>query len=436
MVVRKAKDPRFKDLGLVDQKFHSSSKWRLACIHDASAPSKQRDYAQEGVLALLTEDRLPMTGGYEIDGEKVSEELFGGRARILWSQGTRSKRISYSTSHGETLAAINGLESASLVALRVSELLLKDSKPSLQQLAALQERGNDDLPIDHYTDCRDLFELVTGGKSLPQDKAQRIYTLALKEARLCGRIRWFLLIPTEWMTADPLTKPMFSAPLLHLLSSGVVQVGNVGKHFILGRCLPKIELSDDTDLEYEDARLVKTLFALAYGMTSQEPRASVFFILCSMLLPTVTASSTTSGSSSCSAVEVSNEPAGWSSEVVFFMIWCSCVVSFPLSFVLWSFCWCCHKNVFKSEMKIPKRLMNDVTEVPKPETEDLKLHELVKTQECEITKLKHLLECKADEIERIYHESFVHNVVITGEGTRWHRTKTCRSVQISSAYRP
>ena len=58
---------------------------------------------------------------------------------MLWSQGSRSKRISYSTSHGETLAAINGMESASLVALRVSELLLPDGKPSLQQLAALQE---------------------------------------------------------------------------------------------------------------------------------------------------------------------------------------------------------------------------------------------------------------------------------------------------------
>ena len=153
---------------------------------------------------------IPAQGASAKAQKKDSEETFGGRAHVLWSQGSKSKRISYSTSHGETLAAINGMETSSLVSLRISELILPEEKPSLQRLAALQEGGNEELPIDHYTDCRDLFELVTGSNSLPQDRSQRIYILALKEARLCGRIRWFFLIPTQWMTSDPLTKPMHS----------------------------------------------------------------------------------------------------------------------------------------------------------------------------------------------------------------------------------
>ena len=70
------------------------------CIRDASAPSKQRDYAQEGVpllLAEIAEDTFSQTS-YEIDDENVSEETFGGKAHVLWSQGSRSKRISFSTS--------------------------------------------------------------------------------------------------------------------------------------------------------------------------------------------------------------------------------------------------------------------------------------------------------------------------------------------------
>ena len=53
----------------------------------------------------------------------------------------RAKRVSYSTSHSETLAAISGLETATLVSLRLAELLMPEKKPTLQQLAALQEKG-------------------------------------------------------------------------------------------------------------------------------------------------------------------------------------------------------------------------------------------------------------------------------------------------------
>jgi hypothetical protein len=264
----------------------------------------------------------------------MSEERFRGRAHVLWSQGSKSKRISYSTSHGETLAAINGMETESLVSLRISELILPDKKPSLQQLAALQERGNENLPIDHHTDCRGLFEVVTGSKTLPQDKAQRIYTLALKEARLCGRIRWFLLIPTQWMTADPLTKPMHSGPLLHLLSSGIVPFDNEGKHIICGRCLPRLEIDDETNLEYEDKQIVHALLLATHCVAAKGCRPIFFALLCCFLLPVATSSSTASGFSDRSCAAPSHELAdqGWSSFFVLFMMFISGTFLFCFSY--------------------------------------------------------------------------------------------------------
>jgi len=86
---------------------------------------------------------------HTINGENVAEEIFGGTAYILFSHGSKAKRVSYSTSHSETLAAISGLEAATL--------LMPEKKPTLQQLAALQEKGIPYLPIDSYTDCRDFL---------------------------------------------------------------------------------------------------------------------------------------------------------------------------------------------------------------------------------------------------------------------------------------
>jgi hypothetical protein len=106
------------------------------------------------------------------------------------------------------------------VNIRLSEVLHKDERPTLQQLAAIQEIGNPQLPIDDYGDCNDVFQLVTGCKTLPQDKQQRIYVLSLQESRLAGRIRWMSLIPTRSMVADALTKPMLSPQMMELLTTG------------------------------------------------------------------------------------------------------------------------------------------------------------------------------------------------------------------------
>ena len=77
--------------------------------------------------------------------------------------------ISYSTSHAETLAAISGLEAATLVAVRLAELFYLKQKATLQTLIAAQEYGVEKLPVDGYTDCRDFFELASGSGNVPQD---------------------------------------------------------------------------------------------------------------------------------------------------------------------------------------------------------------------------------------------------------------------------
>ena len=111
--------------------------------------------------------------------------------------------------------------------VRLSEMMHISLKPTLKELVDIQENGNPALPSDFYMDCRDLFELCTGQKVLPQDKAQRLYVLGIRETRITGRIRQTTLIPTESMTADALTKPMQSPELLQFLTTGMVTIYGV-----------------------------------------------------------------------------------------------------------------------------------------------------------------------------------------------------------------
>eukprot|EP00435_Cladocopium_sp_Y103_P047711 s140_g14.t1 len=180
---------------------------------------------------------------------------------MVFAHGAKPKRISYSTSHSETLAAMSGLETASLVSLRLAELLCTNPKPTLQQLAALQERGVPFLPVDAMTDCKDFYALSTGTTSLPQDKSQRIYILAHREARLCGRLRWIILVPTQSMVADALTKVMLSKQLLHLMSTGKVDFYNQPGHPIEARRLPAIDEFSEEDLHEGDEKWISGLLS-------------------------------------------------------------------------------------------------------------------------------------------------------------------------------
>ena len=261
-VVKKAKAELGQNLGIVFQRLRPPL--RLACVHDSSAAGNVRNYAQEGVLVLLCEDHLTE---FSREEEHVmldyQTKLLGGRAHILWAHGAKSKRISYSTSHAETLAAISGLEASTLVAVRLAELMYLPGKPSLQQLIAAQEQRIHQLPVDDYTDCRDFFELSSGDKSVSQDKNQRLYILAFREARMTGRIRWLILCPTESMTADALTKAMVSPDLMKLLSSGTVEFYNQGEHRMTLRSLPRLPVVSEKHFDMHDRDLIREVSTLA-----------------------------------------------------------------------------------------------------------------------------------------------------------------------------
>ena len=202
--------------------------YRIVTIHDASAATSTKNYAQEGVLVFLMSDTMDIQQEHIVADEYFAKECLSGTAQLLHMQSNKAKRVSYSTSHGETLAAINGLECSTLVSTRLAEITYGGTPPTLKQLLAVQEQGSAYFPVDTHTDCRDFYELTTGGRNLPQDKSQRLYVMAHREARATGRIRWVILTPTECMTADALTKPMQSECLMSWLTTGCVKFWNTG----------------------------------------------------------------------------------------------------------------------------------------------------------------------------------------------------------------
>ena len=269
---------------------------RLVCVHDSSAAGNIRNYAQEGILILLTEDRI---AHFSRDSEhELSEDqafLMGGRAHVLYAHGAKAKRISYSTSHAETLAAISGLEAGSLLVVRLAELLHVPMKPTIQSLTAAQEFGMSNLPLDFYGDCKGLYELCSGGKALCQDKSQRLYILALKEARVNNRMRWMALVPTQSMTSDALTKSMSSPPLMLLLSTGTVAFKNESGHPICMRILPTMRPASEADLLKADSDLVKEVSTgvATMGLMANHGRTfSYALFLMLMMIPSATAATT------------------------------------------------------------------------------------------------------------------------------------------------
>jgi hypothetical protein len=166
----------------------------------------------------------------------------------------KAKRVSSSTSTAETLIANFGKELAQLVGLRLSEIFghgtqtpFKVTTP-LRVLIEIQENAAFALPIDHFTDCRDVFELVTGQKGVPQDRYQRVYVMSLREDRIKQAIRRFFWIPTQAMLADCLTKPMISAIMYDLLHFGFWQFDNRGFDPLCAMELQHATRIDETDI--------------------------------------------------------------------------------------------------------------------------------------------------------------------------------------------
>ena len=121
---------------------------RLFCIHDASAASSTKNYAQEGVVILLMADNINMEKEHYVADDSFAQNQLSGRAQLVYASSNKAKRISYSTSHGETLAAINGLENATLLSARFSEITTGGNKPSTHDLLAVQEHGARHFPVD------------------------------------------------------------------------------------------------------------------------------------------------------------------------------------------------------------------------------------------------------------------------------------------------
>ena len=435
---------------------------RLACIHDSSAAGNTKQYAQEGVLILLMEDRVGDLGGLM---EKTLEDretaIMGGAAHILWGHGAKAKRISYSTSHAETLAAVSGLETSSLVAVRLAEILYMPRRPTIQGLLACQEGGVRKLPVDDYTDCRDFFELASGDKSVPQDKGQRLYVLAFREARLHGRLRWLALTPTQSMTADGLTKSMIAPPLMTLLSTGTVRFQNHGDHRMILRRLPQIKDVTEEQLNLTDKELIRNLAAastaFACATCTSRPMSCFFTAMLGGTMASTTATSSSSPTSSQTSTSSTTTSTSTSSTIInrdedatTEWSWLTTIVCLILGieWTIWGalryWWWQCMKRWRPATSCTSTTSMDDdstaepmdvdaaALDAEDPLIEQLRVR--VKVLEREVAHLHHLKENAHGTIQRLDAQVRMHNealpvarelYITTATGKTWHSRADC-----------
>ena len=61
---------------------------------------------------------------------------------LLMAYGAKAKRVSYSTSHGETLAMVGGIETGTLCMIRMAEIYHEEKRPTIKQMVEIQENGH------------------------------------------------------------------------------------------------------------------------------------------------------------------------------------------------------------------------------------------------------------------------------------------------------
>jgi hypothetical protein len=167
---------------------------------DASGATKKSCYAIEGRIIVRKEDNLVWQEEGEFEGK-----LWNSRCHVLAHSGKKSKRVSQSTSHAESLSHLTMSFEAELVCMRLTEI--SAPRPlSLFKMMELDDEGKYDCYLDLATDCNDLFELATGQKGIPQDKSQRLVIAAIRQRRLMGKVRATVKITDRDMVANPLTK--------------------------------------------------------------------------------------------------------------------------------------------------------------------------------------------------------------------------------------
>ena len=261
------------------------ARYRIVVIHDASAATSTKNYAQEGVIVVLMNDFINTDRNHIVASDEFARSTLSGKAQLLHVQSSKAKRVSYSTSHGETLAAINGLECATLVTARLAEITYGPTRPSVAQLLAVQENGCVWFPADSHTDCKDFYELSTGARAIPQDKSQRLYLIAHREARASGRLRWLILTPTECMTADSLTKVMTSPCMMKWLTTGCIDFWNTGHPLELKRLPPTNDLNEDDLLAGDEALMKKIAWFSGIPLLASSNRLFGMVMLMSMATP-------------------------------------------------------------------------------------------------------------------------------------------------------
>ena len=224
---------------------------RIVSIADSSHGNKMTSYAQEAGGVFLMEDRTALLNVQHGIVDKDSERLLGGVCHRLACQSKKSKRISHSTSHAETLSAVSTLQHAQLIALRYTEVLTGCTIGMPKPLEVLMNVNNTAafvMPIDHYTDCYDLFQLTCGLKGVPTDKTQRLAVLSIREDRISGRVRNFIHVPTNCMVMDGLTKAGTFPELMRLISSGEYRITTLAGKCVSLKCRKRQQEYTEDDL--------------------------------------------------------------------------------------------------------------------------------------------------------------------------------------------
>ena len=210
---------------------------KLFTVGDSSHATRTSAYAQEGCLILLMNDceliMIPCSSP-QYKAILESRSSMSAHCIVMAYISHKAKRVSASTSMAETLIAALSRELAQLVAMRVTEIVGHGIQTPFKQqtllklLIEIQEKAAWAIPVDRCTDCKDVFELVTGFKGVPQDRYQRVYVMSLREDRIKQAIRRFFWIPTTAMLADCLTKSMISSIMYDLLHFGFWNFENKG----------------------------------------------------------------------------------------------------------------------------------------------------------------------------------------------------------------
>ena len=129
--------------------------YRIVVVTGASSANKTSSFATEGIVIGLCPDRLDKIN---VDKHDYLEEHLApqlcGYFHILHATSQKSKRVSHSTSHAETLAAAKGIPLGQIIGLRLTEPEIIHAyiiKRPLE-LQEMLDAGRLPVPVDAWID--------------------------------------------------------------------------------------------------------------------------------------------------------------------------------------------------------------------------------------------------------------------------------------------